>query len=106
MQRDKRGRFVKKASTGAPLSLNEGAPNSFTNSSKPIRYNWKNGMLVDETGKVLSKTDVLSNKYKFDKTLVFETPNVSDSPITEIESTTTTSASKTESSGGRKTFVE
>ena len=106
MQRDKRGRFVKKASTGAPLSLNAGAPNSFTNSSKPIRYNWKNGVLVDETGKVLSKTDVLSNKYKFDKTLVFETPNVNGSPITEIESTATTSASTTEPSGGRKIFDE
>ena len=104
MQRDKRGRFIKKANTGAPLSLNEGAPNSFTNMSKPIRYNWKNGVLVDETGKVLSQTDLMNSQYKFDRTLVFETPTLSDSTPTKPKADSTTSPKPIESSGRIKLF--
>ena len=80
MQRDKRGRFVKKADLGTSLSLNNssgGGVSSSLNfgSTKKIRYNYKDGLIVDENGNILTAIDVSDvNKYQIDYTLQ-PTPN-------------------------------
>ena len=75
MQRDKRGRFVKKADLGTSLSLNNpsgGGVSSSLNfgSTKKIRYNYKDGLIVDENGNVLTALEVSdTTKYQRDYTL-------------------------------------
>ena len=74
MQRDKRGRFVKKATNGMAASLNNpsGADIQPTLNfgTKKIRYNFKDGLIVDEHGNVLSSIDVSDpTKYQIDYTL-------------------------------------
>ena len=75
MQRDKRGRFVKKADLGTSLSLNSpsgGGVSSSLNfgSTKKIRYNYKDGLIVDENGNVLTALEVSdTTKYQRDYTL-------------------------------------
>ena len=101
MQRDKRGRFVKKATNGMSASLNNntgaGIPTLSLNSpiNKPIRYNKKDGLIIDEFGNVLSIVDVSdTTKYQRDYTLQvnplnFKLPTISNTPT--ISSTLTTS---------------
>ena len=73
MQRDKRGRFVKKATTGTSISLNNpsdmGVSPILTTGTKKIRYTFKNGLMVDETGKTLTAMDVANPNYVLDRTL-------------------------------------
>lgn len=73
MQRDKRGRFVKKATNGMAASLNNpsGAVKPLTlNLGSPIKktkYNLKNGLYIDEFGNVLNMLDVTSNPDKYER---------------------------------------
>ena len=78
MQRDKRGRFVKKATAGTSISLNN--PNGMGVSpvlnfgTKKIRWNYKDGLMVDEYGKVITAVDLGNPNYVLDRTLSV-TPN-------------------------------
>ena len=89
MQRDKRGRFVKKATTGTSISLNNPSgmgvsPTLNLGSTKKIRYNYKDGLIVDELGNVLSVKDVSdTNKYLRDYTLQVN-PNFLGSTYTDL----------------------
>ena len=86
MQRDKRGRFVKKALTGTNLttpsfSLNDPLAEqkrlldshhmAFGGESKPfapqkIKYRWENGKMVDMNGKELNMMDVYQNSHRYE----------------------------------------
>lgn len=71
MQRDKRGRFVKKATNGMTASLNNpsgaGISSTLNFGTKKIRYNLKDGLIVDEFGHTLSAADVSDTmKYQRD----------------------------------------
>ena len=61
MQRDKRGRFVKKATTGTSISLNNpsgmGVSPTLNFGTKKIRWNYKDGIMIDENGKVITAMD-------------------------------------------------
>lgn len=89
MQRDKRGRFVKKATNGMAASLNNssgaGIASTLNFGTKKIRYNLKDGLIIDEFGHTLSATDVSdTTKYQRDYTLqVF--PNFLDTTLGNIE---------------------
>lgn len=101
MQRDKRGRFVKKADLGTSLSLNNsngGGVSSSLNlgSTKKIRYNYKDGLIVDENGNILTAIDVSDiNKYQIDYTLQ-PTPNFFNDTlnISSINNTSTENDNK------------
>lgn len=74
MQRDKRGRFVKKATNGMAASLNNtsgvGISSTLNFGTKKIRYNLKDGLIIDEFGRTLSAADVSDTmKYQRDYTL-------------------------------------
>lgn len=73
MQRDKRGRFVKKADLGTSLSLNKpsggGVPLTLNTGPKKIRWNYKDGLMVDENGKVITAMDAANPNYILDRTL-------------------------------------
>lgn len=73
MQRDKRGRFVKKATTGTSISLNNpsgmGVSPTLNFGIKKIRWNYKDGMMVDENGKILTAMDTANPNYVLDRTL-------------------------------------
>lgn len=74
MQRDKRGRFVKKATNGMAASLNNpsgaAVQPTLNFGTKKIRYNFKDGLIVDELGNVLTAMDVSDTmKYQRDNTL-------------------------------------
>ena len=74
MQRDKRGRFVKKATTGTSISLNNpsgmGVSPTLNFGTKKIRWNYKDGMMVDENGKILTAMDTANPNYVLDRTLL------------------------------------
>lgn len=99
MQRDKRGRFVKKADLGTSLSLNSpsgGGVSSSLNfgSTKKIRYNYKDGLIVDENGNVLTALEVSdTTKYQRDYTLqpnpnflgnTFNIPSINNTPAENV----------------------
>ena len=74
MQRDKRGRFVKKATNGMAASLNNpsgvGIASTLNFGTKKIRYNLKDGLIIDEFGHTLSAAEVSDKmKYQRDYTL-------------------------------------
>lgn len=75
MQRDKRGRFVKKADLGTSLSLNNPSGGGVSTSlnfgtTKKIRYNYKDGLIVDENGNILTALDVSdASRYQRDFSL-------------------------------------
>ena len=102
MQRDKRGRFVKKADLGTSLSLNNpsgGGVSSSLNlgSTKKIRYNYKDGLIVDENGNVLTALEVSdTTKYQRDYTLQ-PNPNFLGNTL-NIPSTNNTSVKKIDES--------
>lgn len=103
MQRDKRGRFVKKADLGTSLSLNNpsgGGVSSSLNfgSTKKIRYNYKDGLIVDEDGNVLTALEVSdTTKYQRDYTLqpnpnflgnTLNIPSINDTPVEDVNEST------------------
>ena len=105
MQRDKRGRFVKKADAGTSLSLNNpsggGVPTSLNlGTAKKIRYNYKDGLIIDEYGNVLSIQDASNaSKYQRDYTLQV-TPNfLGNISTTPTSSTVTTPVTSTTDTG-------
>ena len=87
MQRDKRGRFVKKATTGTSISLNNpngvGVSSTLNFGSKKVRWNYKDGLMVDETGKTLTPSDIANPNYVFDRTLSI-TPNFLGDTYTKL----------------------
>lgn len=103
MQRDKRGRFVKKADLGTSLSLNNpsgGGVSSSLNfgSTKKIRYNYKDGLIVDENGNVLTALEVSdTTKYQRDYALqpnpnflgnTLNIPSINDTPVEDVNEST------------------
>ena len=115
MQRDKRGRFVKKATNGMSASLNKpvsaGIPTLSLKSptNKHIRYNKKDGLIIDEFGNVLNIIDVSdTTKYQRDYTLQvnplnFKLPTISNTLTTaadEINPEGTTEVKTDEESSG------
>ena len=69
MQRDKRGRFVKKALLGTAMPQSGAAvPTAASgNSSAKIKYTTKDGLYVDEFGNVLNIMDVTTNPDKYER---------------------------------------
>lgn len=104
MQRDKRGRFVKKASAGTDLtsfSLNNPSVNQkkaldthhllWGDESKPwapqkIKYRWLNGTTVDEFGNPLSRLDVYQNPHRYE--LAFDFNSNSENSVSSDSSST------------------
>ena len=122
MQRDKRGRFVKKASAGTDLtsfSLNNPSVNQkkaldthhllWGDESKPwapqkIKYRRVNDTFVDEFGNPLSMLDVYQNPHRYELTFDFNSENsvsLDSSSTSEVDAITTpadtTSATNTSS---------
>jgi hypothetical protein len=87
MQRDKRGRFVKKATTGTSISLNNpsgmGVSPTLNFSTKKIRWNYKDGLMIDENGKVITAMDTANPNYVLDRTLLV-TPNFLGDTYTKL----------------------
>ena len=69
MQRDKRGRFVKKALLGTAIPQSGAAvPTAASgNSSVKTKYTIKDGLYVDEFGNVLNIADVTTNPDKYER---------------------------------------
>ena len=69
MQRDKRGRFVKKALLGTAIPQSGAAvPTAASgNSSAKIKYTTKDGLYVDEFGNVLNIADVVNYPDKYER---------------------------------------
>lgn len=94
MQRDKRGRFVKKASTGTNLttpmfSLNDPLKEQkkaldshnmlFSEESKAwapkkIKYRWENGKAIDEYGNEINMLELSKNPHRYEIDLLGTTP--------------------------------
>lgn len=68
MQRDKKGRFVKKAELGMVASLNK---SSGVTMPKKLKYNYKNGLIVDENGNVLTAA-MVANTDLYEKDLLLD----------------------------------
>ena len=87
MQRDKRGRFVKKATTGTSISLNNpsgmGVSPTLNFNTKKIRWNYKDGLMIDETGKIISAMDTANPNYVLDRSLLV-TPNFLGDTYTKL----------------------
>lgn len=87
MQRDKRGRFVKKATTGTSISLNNpsgmGVSPTLNFGTKKIRWNYKDGLMIDENGKVITAMDTANPNYVLDRTLLV-TPNFLGDTYTKL----------------------
>ena len=87
MQRDKRGRFVKKATTGTSISLNNpsgmGVSPTLNFGTKKIRWNYKDGLMIDENGKVITAMDTANPNYVLDRTLSV-TPNLLGDTYTKL----------------------
>lgn len=87
MQRDKRGRFVKKATTGTSISLNNpsgmGVSPTLNFGTKKIRWNYKDGLMIDENGKVITAMDTANPNYMLDTTLLV-TPNFIEDTYTKL----------------------
>ena len=124
MQRDKRGRFVKKASTGTTLttpmfSLNNPlaeqkslldshhmvfGEESKTFAPQKIKYRWENGKMVDMYGNELNMMEVYQNQHRYE----LETPSLDITlPKTTSLTTQVTGATQdnvTQQSAGRNVF--
>lgn len=87
MQRDKRGRFVKKATTGTSISLNNpsgmGVSPTLNFGTKKIRWNYKDGLMIDENGKVITAMDTANPNYVLDRSLLV-TPNFLGDTYTKL----------------------
>ena len=109
MQRDKRGRFVKKADLGTTLSLNNpsgGVVNPSLNfGTKKIRWNYKNGLMVDENGKVITAMDTANPNYILDRTLSV-TPNFLEDTYTKFNVPSLNASTSSISANTQMTPVE
>ena len=60
MQRDKRGRFVKKATNGMSASLNNpsgaGVSPALNFGTNKIRWNYKDGLMVDDKNHLITRS--------------------------------------------------
>ena len=109
MQRDKRGRFVKKADLGTTLSLNNpsgGVVNPSLNfGTKKIRWNYKDGLMVDENGKVITAMDTANPNYILDRTLSV-TPNFLEDTHTKFNVPSLNASTNSISANTQMTPVE
>ena len=111
MQRDKRGRFVKKATNGMAASLNtpSGAVKPLTlNLNSPIKktkYNIKDGLYVDEFGNILNRADVTANPDKYERDYGLQvTPNLLGNSYTTLKTPEITSTQGTETLNGEESY--
>lgn len=109
MQRDKRGRFVKKATTGTSISLNNpsgmGVSPTLTFGTKKIRWNYKDGLMVDENGKVITAMDTANPNYVLDRTLSV-TPNLLGDTYTKLNIPSLNASADSISANTQSTPVE
>lgn len=109
MQRDKRGRFVKKATTGTSISLNNpsgmGVSPTLNFGTKKIRWNYKDGLMVDENGKVITAMDTANPNYVLDRTLSV-TPNLLGDTYTKLNVPSLNTSADSVSANTQSTPVE
>lgn len=109
MQRDKRGRFVKKATTGTSILLNNpsgmGVSPTLNFGTKKIRWNYKDGLMVDENGKVITAMDTANPNYVLDRTLSV-TPNFLGDTYTKLNVPSLNASAELVSANTQKTPVE